>query len=114
VNRDSAFVALKREFQATLPGRARLLQELAARVPPDEAGLVFHCHKLAGVAGSYGFKLITEICDLLEARIPKRGSKDPAVVEGLGLVAELLETCALADQEPAAAGVDPRLARLRG
>lgn len=108
---DPEFVQLKRDFAATLSVRARLIRELVAA--GRDAELVFQCHKLAGVAGSYGFHTLTEGADLLEIQVPALGSRHPVIEAGVAWLIECLDASGAGGEEVADAGQDPRLAALR-
>ncbi len=111
---DLEFARLKRDFVATFAARARRLRKLAAG--GRDAELVFECHKLAGVAGSYGFHALTEGADLLEAKIPAHGADHPVVASGLEWLVEALGEYAkegVTAAEAVAITADSRLASLR-
>lgn len=111
VSEDPEFSRLKRDFAATLPARARVLRELAAA--GRDAEIVFHCHKLAGVAGSYGFHALTEGADLLEAKVPALGSGHPMIAAAIAWLVDCLESSAARGEEPAEASQSPSLQTLR-
>lgn len=107
---DPEMRALREEFIDSLMDRLHLLRAAQSARQIGEIA-----HKLAGVAGSYGFKKLGEIASLLEDWIDSHG-EEPVEPGSLRRFSALLETALdqaqTARNDPSALAADPVFAEL--
>lgn len=113
--------ALTRDFLATLPGRRDSLRFLRLRlkqrpVAPDTLeGIRLECHKLAGVAGSYGFQGLSDVSGRIDDWLGGKREKDPGLLERFsGLLEAALAEVIRTGKDPENLGSDPAMAELIG